>query len=403
MTFTKKIDRARQWAGEKMGAETKTSQSDEFQMLEGEMGFRQTGMESLQKSAAIYVKWAARRCDASEDKGRSTPMALLGRSMTAHSNDFEPGSEFGNCLAHVGRTNERVADFHSSYVEDVTATWLQHLERSVTMMKEYQAARKKLESRRLAYDASLTKMQKAKRDDFRVEEEMRVCKTKYDDSSEDVLRRMQDIKDAEGENVGALSSLLDAELAYHERAVDELRRARQTLADVSPLGSTPQDELCVPRARPSAARSCQPSLQQARSPDYEDMPMPERVTSRRLAGAQALPPPPSLQARPSMMRASTYGARSASAAVTARAPAARNTMDMAYGSREDAYSDESAGSDGASPDWGTRSISSATSHDSLARVSSVPAAKKARPPPPVNRAKKPPPPLVPARRANLGY
>ena len=53
-----------------------------------------TGMESLQKSAAVYVKWENRRCDASEDKSRCTPIALLGRSMTAHGNDFEPDSEF---------------------------------------------------------------------------------------------------------------------------------------------------------------------------------------------------------------------------------------------------------------------------------------------------------------------
>lgn len=95
-------------------------------------------MESLQKSAAVYVKWENRRCDASEDKSRCTPIALLGRSMTAHGNDFEPDSEFGNCLAHVGRANERISDLHTGYADEVTASWLQHLERSVTMMKEYQ-------------------------------------------------------------------------------------------------------------------------------------------------------------------------------------------------------------------------------------------------------------------------
>lgn len=56
-----------------------------------------------------------------------------------------------------------------------------------------QAARKKLENRRLAYDTSLAKMQKAKREDFRVEEELRVQKAKYEETSEDVYRRMQDV------------------------------------------------------------------------------------------------------------------------------------------------------------------------------------------------------------------
>ncbi len=36
-------------------------------------------------------------------------------------------------------------------------------------------------------------MQKAKREDFRVEEELRVQKAKYEETSEDVYRRMQDV------------------------------------------------------------------------------------------------------------------------------------------------------------------------------------------------------------------
>jgi hypothetical protein len=43
MHFTKKIDRARQWAGEKMGGEARTSLTDEFKALEAEMSLRQEG------------------------------------------------------------------------------------------------------------------------------------------------------------------------------------------------------------------------------------------------------------------------------------------------------------------------------------------------------------------------
>ncbi len=43
MNITKKIDRAFQWAGEKMGAEAKTSMSDDFKMLETEMALRYDG------------------------------------------------------------------------------------------------------------------------------------------------------------------------------------------------------------------------------------------------------------------------------------------------------------------------------------------------------------------------
>jgi hypothetical protein len=43
MNFTKKIDRAFQWAGEKMGGEAKTTMSDGFKMLETEMALRFEG------------------------------------------------------------------------------------------------------------------------------------------------------------------------------------------------------------------------------------------------------------------------------------------------------------------------------------------------------------------------
>lgn len=394
MSLVKKIDRARQWAGEKMGAEVRTTQSDEFQTLEAEMALRQNGMESLQKSASVYVKWGSRRCEANEDKGRGTPLAFLGRTMATHGNELEANSEFGSCLAYVGRANERVADIQTNYVDDVTKSWLQHLERSMTMMKEYQAARKKLENRRLAYDASLAKMQKSKRDDFRVEDEMRVCKTKFDDSTEDVLRRMQDIKDAEMDNVGALTSLLDAQLAYHERAADELRHARQSLGDLNSVWPASQDSLVSAQARLRPAIS-------------------ERMPSQ-LVSAHAIPPPPppppSQSSRPAMApRSSTFATRNISSNSMTKVPVLpRGTTDtVIYSAKgDDALSDnDSSSSDGASPGWGNHSISSTTSHDSLARTSHINQANKKvpLPPPPVNRAKKPPPPPVPARKVKLAY
>ena len=143
----------------------------------------------------------------------------------------------------MGRTNERIARTQETYVANATTGWLESLERSLAMMKEYQvcqrahnvstvanflkAARKKLENRRLAYDASLSKMQKAKKEDFRVEEELRSQKAKYEESSEDVLRRMQDIKEAEADSVADLGAFLDAELEYYDRCRDELLRLKR--------------------------------------------------------------------------------------------------------------------------------------------------------------------------------
>jgi transposase len=65
-------------------------------------------------------------------------------------------------------------------------------------------------------------MQKAKREDFRVEEELRSQKIKYEESNDDVYRRMLDIKDTEAENTADISGFLDAQLSYHEKSHEAL-------------------------------------------------------------------------------------------------------------------------------------------------------------------------------------
>lgn len=91
----------------------------------------------------------------------------------------------------------------------------------------YQAARKKLESRRLAYDTSQAKLQKSKKEDFRMEEELRQQKFKYEESSEDVYRRMLDIKEAEIDSIADLTTFLDAELAYYDRAREIIMQCKR--------------------------------------------------------------------------------------------------------------------------------------------------------------------------------
>jgi hypothetical protein len=79
----------------------------------------------------------------------------------------------------------------------------------------------------LAYDTSLSKVQKSKKEDFRVEEELRSQKAKYEESSEDVFRRMQDIKEAEQDSINDLGAFLDAELEYYDKCREELLRLKR--------------------------------------------------------------------------------------------------------------------------------------------------------------------------------
>lgn len=55
------------------------------------------GMEKLQKSMTVYVKSLSKRNEI-EDKEKILPVAYLGQTMIHHGEDFEPDSDFGNCL-----------------------------------------------------------------------------------------------------------------------------------------------------------------------------------------------------------------------------------------------------------------------------------------------------------------
>lgn len=60
-----------------------------------------------------------------------------------------------------------------------------------------------------------------------MEEELRSQKIKYEEANDDVLRRMQDIKDAEGDNVMDMETFLEAQLEYHERCREALLQLKK--------------------------------------------------------------------------------------------------------------------------------------------------------------------------------
>lgn len=184
------------------------------------------GLDRINKASNTYIKTLSKR-DQYEGREKQMPVAYFGNSLVAHGDDFEPDSEFGQCLSSLGRANERIARMQETYVANATSSWLESLERSLVQMQEYQTARKKLDTRRLAFDTSQAKMQKSKKEDFRMEEELRSQKAKYEESNEDVYRRMQDIKEAEADSVQDLTSFLEAELSYYDRCREVLLQVKK--------------------------------------------------------------------------------------------------------------------------------------------------------------------------------
>ena len=332
-----------------------------------------------------------------------------------------------------GRTQERIARAQEAYIASATSCWLESLERSLVQMKEYQAARKRLETRRLAYDTSLAKMQKAKKEDFRVEEELRTQKAKYEESADDVLRRMEEIRESDPESVADLGGFLDAELAYHDKCreallqlksewparyvytVDQngIRLTRLRSKQPQHRGGRPN-----PRSRSNTVRSYTQQVE-----PVEDTPPVVEVrpaiksgrvqTSNRFAEQGLSDYSSSVSTRPNFARSTTYdnsshSSRDLSPANMPRISRVPSDSLMIRTARsqlrnveeQDVFADESGSYTNSSPDhgYGEQAISPATSHGS---GSFTPLKKSAAPPPPPSRAKKPPPPPVPAKRTVL--
>ncbi|KXS94320.1 hypothetical protein AC578_10814 [Pseudocercospora eumusae] len=425
MNINKKFDRMKQWGKERMGGEVKTDTTEEFKSLEMEMQLRHDGMQRLKKSADVYVQHTGKR-EKYQDKDQQLPIGYFGSTMVAHGDDFEPDSEFGQCLSMLGRANERIARMQETYCANATSSWLESLERSLVQMKEYEKARKQLDSRRLAYDTAGVKMQKSKKEDFRMEEELRNQKMKYEESSEDVYRRMLDIKEAEVDSVQDLTSFLDAELTYYDRCREVLLQLKRdwpaSQSSFSRSGTaSPVNGLARHGTRSRASSNAD---RFSRIDEDEPLEPPRRIGSRVPSGANSPRkelPGFDLPVRPNGLRSSSTpgfeGPMSLSRSEThspaamprlARVPTEPSSI---LGARSNLRITRSRESSQPPPDvFGddqsdysrdlvdhhrTASWSTAAQDGSMTN-----GGKKAPPPPPPSRAKKPPPP-PPMKRSAL--
>ncbi|KAK9452358.1 uncharacterized protein V1518DRAFT_411048 [Limtongia smithiae] len=216
MMMSKKIDRFKQWTSEKLGQETKTQESDEFKELEYEITMRYEGTERLHQSMVLYVRNLSKRRELDELE-KASPIDILGQALAIYGEEFVEESTYGQALSRLGAANQRLAKTQEMFVDRIQHNFLEGIEKSIAQFKDFQAARKKLEYRRLAYDTALSKVQKLKREDVRLEEEVRAQRIKYEEAGEDVVRKMNAIRDAETDCLADLVDFFEGECEYYER------------------------------------------------------------------------------------------------------------------------------------------------------------------------------------------
>ncbi|KAB8416339.1 hypothetical protein FH972_024859 [Carpinus fangiana] len=410
MNVNKKLDRFCQWSKEKVSKDSpKTTADDEFKSLEQEMNVRHEGMQKLHTSTNAYVKSLNKRTEG-DSRDKQIPISYLGQTMSKHGQEFEDDSKFGACLSGLGQANERIGRMQETYAVSATGGWLESTERSLVQMKEYQNARKKLESRRLAYDTTLTKMHKAKKEDYRLEEELRGQKVKYEESTEDVTRRMQDIIDAEAESVNELYSFLEAEITYYDRCRDILLQLKSNWPAPVNDGILPPPS----HRRPPAPRSRtntlsrMPTTSTIEEDDALEAPtIPWRGSRANSAASSPRHEHPGFDFSSSPSRGNNLMRTPTSESVNSQRVQLRPVQrrnDNFFGDGDDNRSNSSAegysGERSASPATTTSQISRNTSWSTFDGQAAQQKMKKAPPPPPPSRSTKPPPP-PPMKRSAL--
>lgn len=100
-------------------------------------------------------------------------------------------------MNNFGHAQSKLGHYQEDYAERMKTDYLEKLEEGLTMFKEYSNLRKKLESRRLDYDAKLGRLQKSKKEKPELEQELQASKMKYEDSEYDVIQKMVSLQEFE--------------------------------------------------------------------------------------------------------------------------------------------------------------------------------------------------------------
>lgn len=98
-------------------------------------------------------------------------------------------------------------------------------------MKNYASLKKKLENRRLDYDAKLNRYSKSKKEKPGLEEEMKIAQTKYNETLQDVEELMSTFAEREELLLDALVDFAHAQCFYFEKSSEGLKELREALSE----------------------------------------------------------------------------------------------------------------------------------------------------------------------------
>ncbi|GAB5588690.1 hypothetical protein Unana1_03590 [Umbelopsis nana] len=190
---------------------------------------RRVAFEKVYQAATLVVSQLDKKKPSPEDgKSKIPPTEALGACWISHGSVFPEDSLLGASLVSLGKSQIEISQLQQEYAYRMKESYISILEKGHQDYKEYLVLRKKLDSRRLDYDAKLNKLQKAKKEKPEWEQEVQAAKMKYEETEYDVVQRMIYFQDCEEDHFNALTELLEAQLGFHKASAEVLERLQQS-------------------------------------------------------------------------------------------------------------------------------------------------------------------------------
>jgi hypothetical protein len=189
---------------------------------------KRIAFEKLHAAAVLFQIQLAKRKPSPEDgnKSKRLPNDILGVCFSNYGSEFVDETPLAIALGNVSAAQSKLSQFQEDYADRIKNEYMEKLDEGLVQFKEYQQLRKKLESRRLDYDAKLGKLQKSKKENPGLEQEMQAAKMKYEDSEYDVIQKIALLQEFEDEHCEALNQFVELQYEYFEKSLEVLNEVR---------------------------------------------------------------------------------------------------------------------------------------------------------------------------------
>lgn len=230
MVLNKKISKFRQWVGEKVGTNSKSDLGDELTELDSRVEQRYIALLALRENTKWYMKAYSQVKEINKDdisiKNLSVPNqklnrpALLAKAMKDYAVTFKQTSEYAKILLSCSECLSEVSKIDTKYSQKIDKDYLVELDECLYRVKNYNKARRKMESRRLYYDSCLNKINKTKKENASLEGNLELAKSKFDESRNILMDLGKEIVENENNELVGLLSFFKSAVEYHKSCTD---------------------------------------------------------------------------------------------------------------------------------------------------------------------------------------